>query len=123
MTDKSKVFSRKVYKPGERIMTEGEEATGAFLIQQGKVEIFVMRGNEKVLLAHAGKEEVIGEMALIDKAPRSANINAVEPTVTLFVDRATFDAKLQTADPFVRALVRMLASRIRRMIDSLQSGS
>ena len=117
--DKAKVFSRKVYQPGEIIMSEGEEANGAYLIQQGKVEIFVVRSGEKIHIAHAGKEEVIGEMALLDKAPRSASVAAVEPTVCLFVDRPTFESKLTNTDPFVKALVRILARRIRRLVESM----
>ncbi|MCH9779718.1 MAG: cyclic nucleotide-binding domain-containing protein [Alphaproteobacteria bacterium] len=118
----SKVLDRRSYKPGDVIMHEGELATGAFLIQQGKVEVYTSVGNERFHLAYAGKEEVVGEMGLINDAPRSASVVAVEPTICVHVDRPTFEGKIRDADPFVRALMRILSSRLRRLLTTLQSG-
>ena len=118
----SKVLDRRTYKSGDIIIHEGEVANGAFLIQQGKVEVYTNVGSERFHLAFVGKEEVVGEMGLINDAPRSASVVAVEPTVCIHVDRPTFEGKIKDADPFVRALMRILSSRLRRLLATLQSG-
>jgi len=62
-------------KPGETIFKEGETAKELYVIRSGQVEIQL--GNR--LLATLEANEIFGEMALIESAPRSATAIA-KPT-------------------------------------------
>ena len=68
-----KTDSRKVFKAGETILKQGEAGDSAYIIEEGKVEIKFKdaEGRERVL-GTRGANAMIGEMAIIDNAPRTA---------------------------------------------------
>lgn len=47
-----------------------------YVVQDGEVEIVLEENGAEVVLRSAGRNEVIGEMAVIDHKPRSATIRA-----------------------------------------------
>ena len=68
---------KKVYAKGEWIIREGSVQRDAYIIEKGTVEVFRQdeNGNKKVI-AVLGKQEVIGEMTLLEGGTRCANIIA-----------------------------------------------
>ena len=80
-------LERRRFAPGETIFFQGDEAKGeAFIVHSGKVDICQQRNGEERVLRTFGEGELLGEMALFRKAPRSAS--AVATTgVELFVIR------------------------------------
>lgn len=59
------------------------------------------------------KTQILGEMGVIDTAPRMATARAMEESVVIFVSRAEFDKKLDETDPVVRGVLAILSSRLR----------
>ena len=59
------------------------------------------------------KTQILGEMGVIDTAPRMATARAMEEFVVIFVSRAEFDKKLDETDPVVRGVLAILSSRLR----------
>ena len=108
------ILQRKVLAEGETVFKEGEEASNAFLIQDGEVEIFRTVDGQKKVLATVGKGALFGEMGLIDNKPRAAGAQAKLKTTVVVVTRAMFQEKLAKCDPFIRALLNILADTIRR---------
>ena len=111
--------SRKTtYAAGEYIFREGEMGDTAFVLLDGKVQI-TRRVDDKVkpvgVVTIGG---MFGEMALIDDAARMATAQAVGgSTEALVISRRLFEEKLESADPFLRALITILAKRVRPMGD------
>ncbi len=70
---------KKVYAKGEWIIREGSVQRDAYIIEKGTVEVFRQdeNGNKKVI-AVLGKQEVIGEMTLLEGGTRCANIIPLE---------------------------------------------
>ena len=66
---------RRQFAAGETIFDEGDLGDEMFGVVTGKVEL---RRGEHVVLA-IGPERTFGEMAIIDKAPRSLTAIAAEP--------------------------------------------
>ena len=107
-------MERRTFNPGDRLFVEGEVGNAAYIIEQGKVEIAKrVADGEHSVLDVSGKGEMIGEMALIDDAPRMATARATEPTVVLVVPRADFETRLENTDPVVRRVLSLLARRLR----------
>jgi hypothetical protein len=75
----------KTYRAGETIITKGSAAEHIFFIESGRVSIHdTIDGNRDVMLALISSGNSFGEMALLDKQSRSADVKA-QTDVTCFV--------------------------------------
>lgn len=98
---------------GATLLREGEEGDFCYLIQSGKVEVFRMTGDGKIMLGEIGEGGVVGEMALIDPAPRSASVVAIEPTICRRINGAALDRALAASPPLARYLLQTFIRNIR----------
>jgi CRP-like cAMP-binding protein len=94
---------------GERILTAGDPATAFFLVLSGEVVIEGPSENEVGRLLPA---DVIGEMGVLLRIPRTANVRADGPTLVLRFDAAVFDAMFERIPGFGLAVSRALARRL-----------
>ncbi|MEX2655718.1 MAG: ATP-binding protein [Acidimicrobiia bacterium] len=100
-----------VLDSGEQLFAEGDHGDTAFVIVRGALEITKRSGDRDVHLATRRPGEVIGEMALLQDAPRSATARAVEETELISIPRAEIDELLDTSSEAVRALFKVLLER------------
>lgn len=68
----------KTFEPNEFLIRAGEEGTDLYLIQSGKVAI----EKDGVTLGYKSADDHVGIMSLLDEAPRSADVRAIERTQT-----------------------------------------
>lgn len=109
------IFQARTFAPGAPLMREGEEGGNAFMIEHGQVEVSKTIDGRKVVLNTLGPGAIVGEMALIDKAPRMATVTAISNTVALPIDRRVFDKILSDAPPVLRALVLAYTAHLRNL--------
>ena len=109
---------RRLYlKPGEYLIRQGEPSPEhAFMLLRGKCEVFVEHHGVRKHLAYLMPHQIVGEVALIDGAPRTAHVLALEACEVDVMDRETFEACLSQSNPFIVALLRVLSKRYRNMI-------
>ena len=107
------LLQREVFFAGKVIFREGEKGVRAYLIETGQVEIWREEGGERQRLGVIGEGGIFGEMALIDNEPRMASATAVTETSCVIVPEDVFQKKLDAADPFVIALLRIFVANIR----------
>ena len=69
-------------------------------------------GNE-ALIAVLGKGDIIGEMALVDRQPRSATITALKPTELAHIATIEFERIADSNTEIYRHLLRVLSARLR----------
>jgi CRP-like cAMP-binding protein len=112
------------FEAGETIFAEGDPSNNCYRIRSGSVEIrlripAVMKRGRSETIATCGPGELIGEMSVIDAAPRSATAVAVTPTVC---DSFTADEILnllehdpQEALNYVRTLIRRVRHSNRKI--------
>ena len=97
---------------GEQLLTEGEIGDSLIVITAGRVK--VLRGG--LSLAILGPGATVGEMALVDPAPRSATVVATRSGTLIEVDRASFSAHLAASEPvYIKALQGMTATVFQRL--------
>lgn len=64
-------------RAGEFFFREGDQATGMFVLEAGRVAVMREWRGDHLLLRHLGPGDCFGEMALMDLMPRSASVQAV----------------------------------------------
>jgi CRP/FNR family cyclic AMP-dependent transcriptional regulator len=101
------------YKPGQVIFAQGEMGEEGFIIQSGKVEIAVGDGTAELVVAVIGEGELVGEMALVDRAERMATARAMSKTTCIVVPKRIFDRVLKQSNPIVVAMLNTLMRRLR----------
>lgn len=74
------------YTPGETIIEEGTPGEEMFVILRGKVRLH----KAEAFITHLGAGAHFGEMALVDRSPRSASATADEPSRLLSIRRKDF---------------------------------
>lgn len=119
--------SPKKYKSGDIIMEQGAHGDHAYIIEKGKVEIKILRPDGDFLIVGTrGPGSMIGEMSLIDNAPRTATVTAVEDCELLEISKSDFANRLNGADPVLRMTIQVILTRYRDMLkraDMLTDGS
>ncbi|HEX8966916.1 MAG TPA: cyclic nucleotide-binding domain-containing protein, partial [Chloroflexota bacterium] len=73
LRDMTRTFS---IPAGRVLMEEGGPPEAAYVIIQGELEVTARRGEREVLLAVRQAGELVGEMSLLEQAPRSATVRA-----------------------------------------------
>jgi CRP/FNR family cyclic AMP-dependent transcriptional regulator len=115
------------FEPDELIFTEGQPGAVLYLILDGKVAVEMCREHDTTILAVLEKGAFLGEMALLNEAPRSANARSLERTYTLALYRNDLSRLIQrdpqTACQIYRALASIVGDRLRSTNELLQTGS
>lgn len=103
---------------GETVLREGEPGAALYLIEEGSVMVCKRRGEGEEILALLDAGECFGEMALIERSPRSASVVALEPCRFLVVRGEGLALLLEQDAAFAARLYRhfalVLSARLRR---------
>jgi CRP/FNR family transcriptional regulator, cyclic AMP receptor protein len=103
---------------GQILLREGDTGDEMFLVRSGSLVISKgVTGRVEQVLARVGPGDFFGEMALFDRSPRSATIQADSDTMLLVLDRAGL-SKLTEVSPraaaaFFESLVLIFIERLR----------
>lgn len=103
----------RVFRPGEIVFFQGMQGEEAFLVKEGRVEIFSSTGSGEVVVATVGPGEIFGEMALVDSRPRSASARCLDIVVATPVPRRLLEHELERSPMIVRMLVERYIRIIR----------
>lgn len=112
------LFNEKIIDEGMTVFIENMPGESLYLIRQGAIKISKMlaEGDEKTLVI-LGAEDVFGEMAILDGAPRSATARVAERAHLLSMRKAEYeslcDKEPRLALKLTRNIVRIFSRRIR----------
>ena len=104
----------RLYKDGDVIVRQGEAGDCMYVIQEGRVQVFVEKDGKEVLLRKPSAGEVfIGEMGIFEKQVRSATVRARGEARVLTLDKKQFLRRIQEDPSLVFLLVQNMSRRIR----------
>ena len=120
MTDKKKIKpSLRNLASGDVLFREGEVGDFAYQVVKGKIEVTKFNGDEYVTLAMLEKGALFGEMALIDKQPRSAMARAVNEATVREIDKDALLGYLKNSPQTAFNMMQQLASYARNANEKL----
>jgi CRP/FNR family cyclic AMP-dependent transcriptional regulator len=104
----------KHFATGDVIMRQGDASDALHVITRGSVRVERGQPDETPLvLADLGPGDVIGEMGLLDNAPRSATVTALEHVETIEIHASVMALVVMQYPQVAAALLRTLSRRLR----------
>ncbi|MCU0958296.1 MAG: Crp/Fnr family transcriptional regulator [Hydrogenophaga sp.] len=109
------------YRRGALLIQEGETGDTLYIVQQGRLRAFLGDGQGKELtLGIYGPGEYVGEMSL-DGGPRSANVEAMEPSTCAVITREVLLDYIGQQPEFALELMGRLIRRARLATESARN--
>ncbi|MBF0140177.1 MAG: HlyD family type I secretion periplasmic adaptor subunit [Magnetococcales bacterium] len=106
-------LDEKTLAPGDFVFNEGESGDFAYVLVSGTLEICKLSAGEQVVLQELAPGALFGEMALIDKAPRSASVRAKTEAVVREIDEVAFQAHIRRSPDVAINMLNRLTSYVR----------
>lgn len=105
--------------PDKVIIEEGTSSEEMYVVVDGELVVTKRTGDKHLVLARLGPGEVVGEMALLDQAPRTATVTASQESRVIRIPVSAFEELLQ--DPrLVRRMFKTVTSRLRDIEETLR---
>ena len=103
------------YREGHVLCQEGADEDVFYIIAEGNVVVTQRLSDDEGerVLREGGKGSVVGEMALIQNAPRSATVRATSPCTALEMDKQDFETILRRSPRLAIDIIRITLDRIR----------
>ncbi len=109
-------------KNGEEILAQGEEGNAIAVILAGVARISMIAPNgHEIVLDYAEPGAVIGEIAMLDGAPRTASATAMYTGLYLRITRAAAEAFIERHPKVALAMLRDMARRLRETDTTIES--
>ncbi len=110
----------------EALFAEGDPADEILLVMNGSIRLTCDVGSgPEVVVGYVNAGDILGEMSIIDPAPRSASARAAAASVVLHVPSEAFNDFLAQGHPVARALIlgirQMMTQRIRILNDRIEA--
>ena len=105
---------------GEVLCAEGEPADGVYIIDEGKVEVYVERDGEHSRIAVVGRHQLVGELAVILNQPRAATVRALGSVKVLRIDLDVFLQLITCHPDAALGVIRTLGERLTQMIQQYE---
>jgi CRP/FNR family transcriptional regulator, cyclic AMP receptor protein len=114
IADLAKRVWHKQAEAGSVIVSQEEAGDALFVIGKGKVKV-VLYGEtgREIILSILRAGDFFGEMSLLDRQPRSANVVAVEDADLLSLDRDAFEKHLSAHPSTALAILAEMSRRLR----------
>jgi len=109
-----KIASYETFQDGQIIFEEGSNGDWIYVVEEGKVEISKNVDGQKIVIEKLKEGDVFGELAYIDKTPRSSTATAKGTTVVGIIDRDFFDTEFNKISTDLQIVLRTVAFRLRK---------
>ena len=119
----SGVMTRKSAPKNRTIIKAGDPTDSLYIVIAGRIKVQMSDDEGKeVILAVLGPGDFVGEMGLLDGAPRAASVVTIEQSEFVVIAKEDFNAMLKDNFEIAMVIVRGLVKRLReadRKIESL----
>lgn len=111
-------FDREVFDGQEMVFQWGDPGDSAYVIEEGCVEVLAGVGPQQKRIAILTEGAMFGEVALLDRQPRTAAVRTLVPTRLIRIDRSHVEELLLRSDSVIQYLMHLLLARFRSTHDA-----
>lgn len=111
---------RAVFAPGENLFQQGDPGDAAYIIIEGEAEVLIKGASGPIAVATVGKNDFVGEIAILCEIPRTATIRAKTALTTLRITKDLFFRMLLDFPAIGIEVMRVLAQRLDHTTERLR---
>jgi CRP/FNR family cyclic AMP-dependent transcriptional regulator len=113
------IASYEKFKDRQTIFTEGANGDWMYIVESGEVEISKKVAGQQIVIETLMPGDIFGEMAYIDRTPRSATATAKGTTEVGIIDRQFFDREFSKLSADFQQMLRTVTYRLRKTTATL----
>ena len=107
--DRAQIAEEEEYQPGTSLCKEGDFGDCMYIIANGKVKVH--KGDRT--LVELEKGAFVGDMALLDQEPRSADLTISAETTLLKISQDAFYELMSSNFEIMNGILKIISSRLR----------
>lgn len=116
LEDAAAIAHERLFPEGDELCREGDPGDDVYLIVKGEVSVYTGEATKPRVVATLSSGACLGEMAAIDRLPRSASARALTKVRALVLPGAEFRALIQREPAIGQSIITELAARLRRSL-------
>ncbi|WP_020590388.1 cyclic nucleotide-binding domain-containing protein [Kiloniella laminariae] len=103
---------RLVFKQGQELFHQGDAGDAAYILIDGDADVSVDTDDGALVVANFGKNDFVGEIAILCDVPRTATITAKSELITLKITKELFFNMVMDFPEMGVEVMRVLAQRL-----------
>lgn len=111
----AEIAQEQLYSTHALICREGEHGSTLFIIVSGKVEVIKGTADMENIIAVRESGDFVGEMAILESAPRFATLRAQDEVRILVIEGEAFKAILRDRPEVAISVLRHMSNRVRQL--------
>ncbi len=111
---------RITYEPDQILFNQGDVGDAAYIIVEGAAKVLVDTPDGELEVAALGRNDFVGEIAILCDVPRTATVRASAKTVTLRITKDLFFRLVAEFPEMSVEIMRELASRLEHTTQQLR---
>lgn len=116
----ARIGATRKYSVDDVFFYQGDPGKEMFILLTGTVGVFLNNiDGSSMMITRLSRGNFFGEMSLLEGAPRSATIQALEDCMVLVINKENFEGVVSKQPQFAFRLLKVLSSRIRSLNDEL----
>ncbi len=111
---------RITYEPDQTLFNQGDVGDAAYIIVDGAAKVIVDTPDGELEVAALGRNDFVGEIAILCDVPRTATVRASDKTITLRITKDLFFRLVAEFPEMSVEIMRELASRLEQTTQQLR---
>jgi len=106
---------------GTVLMRQGEIGRSAYFVVQGRLLVEREINGENFAVAEIGPRDIVGEMAILDDAPRSATVTVIEDAMLVLLDKNRIRQIIRRSPVVAELILKLLCYKLRTAHQAIQN--
>lgn len=118
---------RLTFNPGDSLFKQGDDGDALYVIMEGEADVLVDTPGGQITVATMGKNDFVGDIAVLCDVPRTATVTATSKLVTMRITKDLFFQLVCQFPQIAIEIMRVLAQRLdvttRKLQDAVSKAS